>query len=44
MREQIRPKIIQGKALTGRMLLTMAENFVNALNSGGIPNIQSSLD
>jgi len=40
----IRPKIIQGKALTGEMFLNLTNSYVQALNSGGVPQILTSME
>mmetsp|Transcript_19031 Transcript_19031/g.28761 ORF Transcript_19031/g.28761 Transcript_19031/m.28761 type:complete len:937 (-) Transcript_19031:350-3160(-) len=40
----LRPKALNGRALTGPMLATLAETYVDALNSGGIPTISTAWD
>ena len=39
----IKPKIVDGKALTGNMILNLAREYTNAINNGKIPTILSSL-
>jgi hypothetical protein len=38
------PKTLYGKALNGTMLATLAETYVEALNSGGVPVISTAWD
>jgi hypothetical protein len=38
------PKTLYGKALNGAMLATLAETYVDALNSGGVPVISTAWD
>jgi len=40
----IRPKIIQGKPLTGEMLLNLTKNYLQAINTGGVPQIVTSME
>jgi len=40
----LRPKAVNGRALTGSMLLTLARTYVDALNSGGVPTISTAWD
>jgi len=40
----IRPKIIQGKPLTGEMLLNLTKNYLQAINTGGVPQILTSME
>ena len=36
---RIKPKMMNGKKLTGSMMATMASAYVVAINNGAIPNI-----
>ena len=40
----IRPKAVNGRALSGAMLSTLATTYAEALNSGGIPTISTAWD
>ncbi|KAJ8614420.1 hypothetical protein CTAYLR_000747 [Chrysophaeum taylorii] len=40
----LRPKAVNGRALTGAMLGTLAQTYVEALNSGGVPTISTAWD
>lgn len=40
----LRPKAVNGRALTGSMLATLAQTYVEALNSGGVPTISTAWD
>lgn len=40
----LRPKAVNGRALTGLMLATLAGTYVDALNSGGVPTISTAWD
>jgi hypothetical protein len=40
----MKPKIINGKTLTGNMLLNMTFEYVEALNNESAPNIYTSLE
>lgn len=40
----LRPKAVNGRALTGAMLATLAQTYVEALNSGGVPTISTAWD
>ena len=40
----IRPKIINGKPLTGEMLLNLLKNYLQAINTGGVPQILTSME
>jgi hypothetical protein len=40
----MKPKIINGKTLSGNMLLNMTFEYVEALNNESAPNIYSSLE
>jgi hypothetical protein len=36
------PKMYEGKPITGYAFAVMIENYVNAFNSGKVPNIKSA--
>ena len=38
----MKPKILNGKKLSGEMLFGIAESYVNAINKGAVPNIESA--
>lgn len=40
----LRPKALNGRAVTGAMLATLAQTYVDALNSGGVPTISTAWD
>lgn len=40
----MKPKIINGKTLTGNMLLNLTFEYIEALNDENAPNIYSSLE
>lgn len=39
---RIKPKMMNGKKLTGSMMATMASAYVVAINNGAIPNIENA--
>ncbi len=39
---KMKPKMLNGKKLTGEMLLGIAESYVSAINKGAVPNIESA--
>lgn len=39
---RIRPKMLNGKKLTGPMLATLAESYVSSINNGAVPNIETA--
>ncbi len=39
---RIKPKTLNGKRLSGRMLLTLGESYVASINDGAVPNIESA--
>ena len=39
---RIKPKLINGRKLNGTMLYNLAESYVDAINKGVVPNIESS--
>ncbi len=40
--KKVRPKQLNGKQVTGEMLLELASAYVAAINEGSVPNIQSA--
>ena len=39
---KMKPKILNGKKLSGEMLFGIADSYVNAINKGAVPNIESA--
>jgi hypothetical protein len=39
---RIKPKLIHGRKLNGEMLLNLVVSYVDAINKGAVPNIESS--
>ena len=39
---RVKPKIINGKRLTGPMLANLANVYVQSINEGAIPNIENA--
>ncbi len=39
---RIKPKVLNGKKLSGAMLSTLASSYVTAINNGAVPNIESA--
>lgn len=39
---RIKPKLLNGKKLTGSMLAGLVQNYVSAINQGVVPNIQNA--
>ena len=39
---RVKVKTLNGKALTGTMLSTLAESYVTAINNGAVPNIETA--
>lgn len=39
---KMKPKVLNGKKLTGEMLVGIAESYVTAINKGAVPNIESA--
>jgi hypothetical protein len=39
---RIKPKTINGKPLSGEMLYNLAASYVDAINNGAVPSIESS--
>ena len=40
--KRTRPKMLNGKALTGEMLLELCLAYTEAINTGSVPNIQTA--
>jgi hypothetical protein len=40
--KKVKPKVLNGKPLTGEMILELALAYTNAINSGSVPNIQNA--
>ena len=40
--KKTRPKMLNGKALTGEMLLELCTAYTEAINTGSVPNIQNA--
>ena len=38
----MKPKMLNGKILTGEMLYGVIQSYVNAINKGAVPNIESA--
>ena len=39
---KVKPKQVKGKSVNGEMLLSLAEAYVEAINTGNLPNIESA--
>lgn len=39
---KVKTKTLQGKQLSGSLLVTLAQQYVNSINTGSVPNIQSA--
>jgi hypothetical protein len=39
---RVKPKMLNGRKLSGPMLLTMAETYMTAINKGAVPNIETA--
>ena len=39
---RIKPKVINGKKLSGQMLSTLASSYVTSINNGAVPNIENA--
>ena len=39
---RVKAKTLNGKELSGSMLATLAESYVQAINNGAVPNIESA--
>lgn len=39
---KVKPKTLNGKQLTGEMILELAIAYTSAINSGSVPNIQNA--
>jgi len=40
--KKVKPKTLNGKAVTGEMLLELAHAYTDAINKGSVPNIQNA--
>lgn len=40
--KKAKPKILNGKILTGEMLYELCVAYTNAINTGSVPNIQNA--
>lgn len=40
--KKVKTKMISGKAVNGSMLIELAESYINALNEGRVPTIQTA--
>lgn len=40
--KKVKPKQLNGKAVTGEMLLELAQAYTSAINEGSVPNIQNA--
>jgi len=38
----VKPKQLNGKTMTGEMLLELAQAYTSAINEGSVPNIQNA--
>ena len=38
----MKAKQLHGKSITGRVLVNLAQQYVAAFNSGGVPNIENA--
>lgn len=39
---RIKPKVMNGRKLTGQMMATLAESYVASINNGVVPNIENA--
>jgi len=39
---RVKPKTLNGKALSGSMLAELANSYLSAINNGVVPNIESA--
>ena len=39
---RVKPKMLNGKKLTGPMLATLSASYVNSINNGAVPNIETA--
>lgn len=39
---KVKPKVLNGKFVTGEMLLELADAYTDSINSGTLPNIQNA--
>ena len=40
--KKVKPKMLNGKTLTGPMLIEITKSYLAAINSGGVPNIENA--
>jgi hypothetical protein len=40
--KKVKPKMLSGRALNGRMLVEMCKAYTEAINKGSLPNIESA--
>lgn len=39
---KMKPKMLQGRQLSGSMIVNLAKQYVEAINAGAVPNIQNA--
>jgi hypothetical protein len=39
---RVKPKMLKGKKLNGCMLANLAQSYVDSINNGAVPNIESA--
>lgn len=39
---RVKPKMLNGRKLTGTMMATLAESYVLSINNGAVPNIENA--
>ena len=39
---KLKPKSVNGHFLNGKMLIDLAQSYIDALNEGAVPNIESA--
>jgi hypothetical protein len=39
---RVKPKMLNGRKLTGTMMATLAESYVVSINNGAVPNIENA--
>jgi len=39
---RVKPKLMNGKRINGSMLAGLVQSYINSINSGIVPNIQSA--
>jgi hypothetical protein len=40
--KRVKPKILNGHVLSGRMLVELSKAYIDAINTGGVPNIENA--